>query len=42
MLVSHHRRRALHTVFAFLGSTLGALEIVENFDDLLERKWENM
>ncbi|MEJ1411954.1 MAG: hypothetical protein RPU60_17430 [Candidatus Sedimenticola sp. (ex Thyasira tokunagai)] len=42
MLVSHHRRHALQTLFLFLGGTLGALEIVEDFDDELESKWENM
>lgn len=39
MLVSLHRRHALRTVFLFLGGTLGALEIVESFDDRLETRW---
>ncbi len=36
MIVTPHRRAALRTIFLFLGGTLGAVEIVEGFDDRLE------
>ncbi len=36
MIVSPHRYRAMYTVFWFLGGSLGAMEIVEAFDDRLE------
>jgi hypothetical protein len=35
MLVRNRHRNALRTVFLALGATLGALEIVERFDDRL-------
>jgi len=38
MLVTARRRAALNTIFMFMGSTLGAMEILEAFDDALEAK----
>ncbi len=38
MLVTPHRQRALWTVFLFMGATLGAMEIVEAFDDALDER----
>ncbi|MBA1445864.1 MAG: hypothetical protein M3H12_18745 [Chromatiales bacterium] len=35
MLIATHRRAALTTLFLFLGGNLGALEIIERFDDHL-------
>jgi hypothetical protein len=38
MLVRERHRRALHTVFLFLGGTLGAAIACERLDDLIETR----
>lgn len=36
LIVNKKHRAALRTIFFFLGATLGAMDIVERFDDRLE------
>lgn len=38
LLVSPRRRRALETIWWFMGGTIGSLEAVEALDDSLERR----
>lgn len=41
MLVREKHRKALRTIFLFLGGTLGAMDIVEKFDDRMIEREEN-
>ncbi len=40
MIVNKKHRRALYTVFVFMGGTLGAMVACEKLDDYIEEKYE--